>query len=166
MAYQISPQARVSAIAALDDDRVIGDDGHLPWRIPEDSRRFRQLTMHHPVIMGRKTYESIGKPLEGRHTIVLTRSRGFKASGCTVVRSLNEALAVARLDDSNEVFIAGGEAVYAEALAHCDRLYLTLVRGHFNGTVHFPEYSAFSKVVEKSAHHDGAHSYEFLVLEK
>ncbi|XVQ12737.1 dihydrofolate reductase [Spirillospora sp. CA-255316] len=157
---------RISAIAALDESRVIGVDGRLPWRIPEDSRRFRRLTMGHVVIMGRKTYESIGKPLDGRTTIVVTRSQGYEAPNCIVVHSLGEALKRAREQERKEVFICGGEAIYRETLDLCDRIYLTLVKGNFEGSVRFPDYTQFKTVVEASSHKDSTHEYEFVVLEK
>lgn len=157
---------RINAIAALDDNRVIGTDGRLPWRIPEDSRRFRQLTMGHPVIMGRKTYESIGRELDGRTTIIMTRNTNYIARDCIVMHSLGEALECARSCDDEEVFIGGGEIIYREALDLCDRLYLTLIKGSFEGSVKFPDYSQFQKVIEKISRRNDTHEYQFVVLEK
>jgi dihydrofolate reductase len=161
-----STHARISAIAALDENHVIGRaDGRLPWRIPEDSRRFRKLTMGHPVIMGRRTYESIGKPLDGRANIIITRDVSYEAPGCLVVHSLDAAITLARIHDDQEIFIGGGEQIYKAALPLCDRLYLTLVDGHFEGTAKFPHYSQFQELVEKTAHDDGTHRYIFVTLE-
>ncbi|GAA4229652.1 hypothetical protein GCM10022254_22570 [Actinomadura meridiana] len=157
---------RISAIAALDENNIIGAEGRLPWRIPEDTRRFRRLTMGHPVIMGRKTYESIGQKLDGRTTIIVTRNDDYTAPECVIVHSLTEALEYASAHDDHEVFIAGGEAIYQEGLDHCDRLYLTLVKGEFTGTVRFPDYSRFNKTVERTSRRDDNHEYEFVVLER
>jgi dihydrofolate reductase len=127
----------ISIIAAMAENRVIGRDGAIPWDIPEDRRRFRELTMGRPVIMGRKTYESIGHPLPGRSTIVVTRKAGFRADGCLVVHDLQAALAACA--GSDEVFVCGGEVIYREALPLAKRLYLTLVPGMVAGDTRFPE---------------------------
>ncbi|MDX1687598.1 MAG: dihydrofolate reductase, partial [Candidatus Promineifilaceae bacterium] len=110
---------RISLIAALDRNGVIGDDGRIPWRLPADLKYFKRVTMGKPLIMGRKTYESIGRPLPGRQNIVLTRQRDYRAPGCTVVHSLEEALAAA--GDAEEVMVAGGGSVYRQFLPRADR---------------------------------------------
>ena len=158
--------ARISAIAALGDGRIIGrPDGGLPWRIPEDSRRFRAMTMGHPLIMGRVTFEEFDKPLDGRLNIVVTRDATYKAPGAVVVHSLSEALDYARQREDEEIFIGGGAAIYQEALDFCDRLYLTIIHAHFEGTARFPDYSQFRTVVERSAHDNGTYQYDFVTLE-
>jgi dihydrofolate reductase len=132
----------VSMIAATDRHGLIGDGGGIPWHLPKDLRRFRALTWGKPVIMGRKTFESIGKPLPGRFNIVLSQNPDFIAPGCRVVRALQEALAVAEghlaTTGGDEVMIIGGGKVYAEALPLWDRLYLTVVDGRFDGATYFP----------------------------
>lgn len=120
-------------------NRVIGRDNDLPWRLPEDLKRFKQVTMGKPVVMGRKTYESIGQPLAGRHNIVVTGNRHFRASGCTVVHSIKEALDAA--GDAEEVMIIGGARLYEQFLPLAERLYLTLIKESFDGDVYFPEIS-------------------------
>ena len=133
---------RIAIIAALARNRVIGRDGELPWRISEDLKRFKSLTMGHPVIMGRKTYESIvaisGKPLPGRDNIVITRSAGYSAPGCNVVHTFEEALAAAA--GADEAFVIGGADVYAIALPHAQRLHLTEIDAEFEGDAFFPEF--------------------------
>jgi len=162
-----SKHARVCAIAALDEDHIIGGlDGGLPWHIPEDSRRFRALTMGHPLIMGRVTFEELKKPLDGRLNIVVTRDKHYDAPGCVVVHSLDTALYYAQQHDEEEIFIGGGEVIYKEALARCDRLYLTLIHSHFEGTARFPEYSQFENVISRSTHNDSTYKYDFLTLER
>lgn len=129
---------RLVAVAAMDLARGIGLGNALPWHLPRDLRRFRSLTLGKPLIVGRKTYQSIGKPLPGRHMIVLTRERGFTAPGCEVAATLDEALVLAG-QRGEEAVIGGGEAVYAAALPRCSRLALTLVLGHFGCDTFFPE---------------------------
>lgn len=126
----------ISIIVAMDRNRVIGFQGKIPWRLPADLKRFRQLTMGHAVIMGRKTFQSIGGPLPGRTNIVVTRQKEFRAEGCTVVHSLQEALQVAGPDP----FVIGGAELYAQALPLADRLYITEVDTCApRGDAYFPE---------------------------
>jgi dihydrofolate reductase len=117
----------VSLIVAQDERGAIGVGNRLPWRLSSDLKRFKAITMGHAVIMGRKTWESIGKPLPGRTNIVITRRRGFRAPGAQVVSSLEEALDLARAADENEAFVIGGGDIFALALPLADRLYLTRV---------------------------------------
>ncbi len=126
----------ISIIVAMDEARVIGKDGRLPWHIPEDLKRFKKITLGKPVIMGRKTFDSIGKPLPGRQNIVITRSAAFQAPGCTVVRSPEDALAAAGA--ASEVMVIGGADIFAWFLLRADRLHLTRVRGVHDGDVFFP----------------------------
>ncbi|HKO54683.1 MAG TPA: dihydrofolate reductase [Thermoanaerobaculia bacterium] len=129
---------RISIIAALAANGVIGRGNRLPWRLSADLKRFKALTMGHHLVMGRKTFASIGRPLPGRTTIVITRDEGFRADGVEVAHSLEEALALAGNDD--EVFIAGGAEVYRQALHVADRMYLTRVHSDVEGDVTFPEF--------------------------
>jgi dihydrofolate reductase len=132
----------ISLIAAMDRRGLIGDETGLPWHLPMDLRRFRTLTWGKPIITGRKTFELIGKPLPGRFNIVLTRDQAFKAPGCGVARTFQEALALAKgslaSTGGDEVMIIGGGKVYGEAMERCDRLYLTIVEGSFQGSTYFP----------------------------
>ena len=130
----------LSIIVAMAKNRVIGRDNQLPWHLPADLRHFKQTTMGHPIIMGRKTYESIGRPLPGRQNIVITRNPDFQAEGCLVVHSLQEALAA--VPEAEEVFIIGGASLYREALPLADRIYLTLVDAEVEGDTFFPELDA------------------------
>lgn len=128
---------RVSLIAAMDPGCVIGIENRLPWRLPADLRRFKELTMGHTLIMGRKTFESIGRPLPGRITIVVTRQKDYAPAGVVVAHSVDEALARA---EGREVFIAGGEEIFRQTLDRADRLYLTRLQREFPGDAFFPEF--------------------------
>jgi dihydrofolate reductase len=122
------------------ENRVIGVNNTLPWRLPADLRHFRQLTTGHHVIMGRRNYESIGKPLPDRTNIVITRNPAYQAPGCRVKHSLAQALQ--NTQDDPEVFIIGGAEIYRQAIADADRIYLTLVHADISGDTFFPEFDA------------------------
>jgi dihydrofolate reductase len=130
--------ARISIIAALARNRAIGRDNGMPWRLPEDLKRFRRLTMGSAVVMGRKTFESIGSPLAGRNNIVITRSRDWHPSGCLIAHTLESALVAAA--ESPATFVIGGAQIYALALPHAQCLHLTEIEGDFEGDAFFPEY--------------------------
>ena len=127
----------ISLIAAMAENRVIGHDGAIPWDLPEDRRHFRSLTMGHPVIMGRKTFEAIGHPLPGRKNIVISGRAAFRADGCLVAHDLRSALGASA--GYVEVFICGGAELYREALPFAKRIYLTIVPGDVEGDAFFPE---------------------------
>jgi dihydrofolate reductase len=158
----------ISIIAAMDRNRLIGRDNQLPWRLPADLAHFKKTTMGKPVVMGRKTFESIGKPLPGRTNIVLTHSLDFAAEGVLAADSLESALEQA--GDVAEVMVIGGGAVYRQALPLAQRLYLTLVDEAFEGDAWFPEIDpAQWREVERNSHgadERNPHNYSFVVLEK
>lgn len=133
----MSDHPPVSLIAAMAENRVIGKGGHLPWHVPADLKRFRELTMGHSLIVGRKTWESIGRPLPGRRMIVLTRRESFVAEGCMVAHDFSEALSLA--GDDPEVFVGGGVEIFRQALPLAHRIFLTVVHGAYEGDVTFPE---------------------------
>src|SRR5580765_3094341 len=139
-----SPQAatampRIALIAAVARNGVIGDRNRLPWHVPEDLRRFRELTTGHTIIMGRKTWESIGKPLPGRQNIVVTRQRDFQASGAELAASLEDAIRLATLPEP--VFVIGGESLYREALPLAQLLYITELDRDYEGDARFPAFA-------------------------
>ena len=144
----------VSLIAAMDEARGIGIDNRLPWRLSADLKRFKNLTMGHHIVVGRKTFESIGSPLPGRRTIVLTHRAGFTAPGCLVAGSLEEALTLARKNGESETFICGGARVFEEALPIADRFYLTLVHARVGADTFFPEWQEDCWVEQEVSHHD------------
>ena len=133
---------RISLIVAVAENGVIGADGGLPWRLSSDLKTFRRLTMGKPIIMGRRTFQSIGKPLDGRDNIIVTRDPHFEASGVSIVASVSEALTLARVLAAtrgvDEILIIGGADLYAATLNIADRVYLTRVHASPNGDRHFP----------------------------
>ena len=158
---------RISIIVALSETtRAIGKDNDLLWKIPEDLKRFKSLTMGHPIIMGRKTFESIGRPLPGRTNIIVTRNKGYVVPGATIVSSIEEAIAYAKNIDIQELFVIGGQEIYTLALPYTDRLYLTLIQSDLQGDVFFPDYSEFTKQILTEKHLTNTPPYTFAVLEK
>ena len=155
---------RIALIAAMTEDRVIGRNGTIPWDLPEDRRHFRELTMGHPVIMGRKTFESIGRLLPGRTTIILSRQRDFRAEECLVVHDLNAALMAASAN--SEIFICGGGELYREALPRAVRLYLTMVHIPVDGDTFFPEIPAGEFVEVERRAGNGLIPFDFVTLER
>lgn len=158
---------KISMIAGIArKSRAIGKDNQLLWDIPEDLQHFKEITSGHPVIMGEKTYHSIGRPLPRRTNIVLTDNPAFQAEGVIAAASLPEAFQKAGEIDQEEVFVIGGGSVYRQALPFADRLYLTLVEGDFEADTFFPEYPEFTKIVSEEKGTNGAYAYSFVVLEK
>jgi len=154
----------------MDEKRGIGKDGRLPWRLSSDLKRFRELTMGHHMIVGRKTFESIGKPLPGRQTIVVTRNASFKPDGCLVAASVQAALALAQERGETEVFVIGGAEIYAQTLEVADRVYLTQIHAEVDADTFFPELkhdvwtetqSAFQPAGERNQY-----AFTFKLLEK
>ena len=149
----------ISIIVAADENNVIGKDNDLIWHLPDDLKFFKNLTSGHPIIMGRKTFESIGRPLPNRTNIIITRDTAFQADGCVVVHSLGEALGKTKNQD---VFIVGGEQVYRLALPKTDRVHLTRVHHSFDGDRFFPELGKEWVEVESNEHpEDEKHPYSF-----
>lgn len=130
---------RISLIVAMSSNRVIGIDGQLPWHLPADLQRFKQLTMGQTLLMGRKTFESIGRPLPGRQTIVVSRNPAYQAEGCTLVHDLTAGLAAAK---TAELFICGGGEIYLQALPLAGKIYLTELLREVEGDTRFPEIPA------------------------
>jgi dihydrofolate reductase len=126
----------ISLIVAASTNNVIGNDGELPWRLSDDLKRFKAVTMGKPIVMGRKTFESIGRPLPGRQNIVISRQDGFAADGCDVVQSIEQAVEVAGVVE--EIMVIGGSQIYAAFLPLADRIYLTRVHAEVEGDAFFP----------------------------
>lgn len=131
-------QAPTSIIVAMAKNRTIGINNTLPWRCPEDLKHFKSLTMGHHMIMGRKTFDSIGKPLPGRTTVVVTRNPELKIEGCTMANSLQQAIDACAGD--SEIFVVGGAELYAQALPQVNTLYITEIQQEIAGDAHFPEF--------------------------
>jgi len=159
--------AKISIVAVVSKrKRAIGNQNQLLWHLPEDLKRFKKITLGHPIIIGRKTYESIGKPLPGRTNIVVTREHNFPNSDVVVAHSLEEAIEQAKTIDQEEVFIIGGGEIYRQAISIAQKIYLTLVDDEKEADTFFPEYGSFNKeVFKEEGSHDGV-NYTFLELER
>jgi dihydrofolate reductase len=143
----------ISLIAAMDNRRGIGRDNQLPWRLSADLKRFRELTMGHHIIVGRKTFESIGKPLPGRQMIIVTRDRSFQFDGCLVCHSLEEAFEIARSRGESEVFVCGGAEIYSQSLALAGWLCLTFVDAETEADTFFPDFDQQDWIEQESIFH-------------
>lgn len=151
----------ISIIVAMAKNRVIGANSAIPWHLPGELKRFRQLTTGHHIIMGRKTWDSIGRLLPGRTTVIVTRQRGYHAPGAKVAHSLAEAIDAC--GDDSEIFVIGGAELYAQALPRADRLYLTTVDATIAGDAFMPEFDSggWREVSSESFPADGRHRYPF-----
>jgi dihydrofolate reductase len=159
---------RVSVIAARARNGAIGIENRLPWRLPEDLAHFKALTLGHPILMGRKTFESLGRPLPGRTNVVITRNPAYRPAGCLVAGSVADAIALC--GDAEEIFFIGGAELYAQAIPFADRLYLTEVDVETAGDAWFPEYdrTAFREI-ERAARvgeRGDALRFDFVVYER
>jgi dihydrofolate reductase len=154
---------KVSLIVAAGENNVIGQQGDLPWRLPEDLKRFRSLTTGHHILMGRRTWDSIGRPLPERTSLVLSRSKSLQLPGAHVLPSLHEALGAAAQAGESEAFVIGGASLFAEALPLADRIYLTRVHAAPEGDVFLPPIDTSLFREESAATHpiDGKHSFSF-----
>ena len=159
---------KISLIVAMDSNGVIGANGDLPWQISADLQNFKKLTMGKPLIMGRKTHESIGRPLPGRENIILTRNINYQADGCTVLHSLDDIFEHCR--DVDEVMVTGGAGIYKQTLGQASHLYLTEVHTEIEGDTFFPEFDKGEWVeVERedhSADEKNNFNYSFVVLDR
>ncbi|OWY23082.1 dihydrofolate reductase [Sphingobacteriales bacterium UPWRP_1] len=155
----------ISLIAAATQNRVIGKNGGLPWHLPNDMRYFKQTTLHHHVIMGRKTYSevAVNKPLPQRTNIVITRSANTRFAGCLTANTLAEALQIAQNNGETEAFVIGGEQIYRLALPFAHRIYLTQIHTTLDGDAFFPEFSAEEwQLVSSQTHEpDEKHTYAY-----
>ena len=162
---------KITLIAALSTNNVIGRDNQVPWRQSADMKRYKALTMGHHLITGRRTYESVGRPLPGRTTVVVTRSPDFRAEGVVVAHSLDDALRIAAAAGEDEAFINGGAEVYAQSLHRADRMQLTRIHAEIEGDTFFPEFDDVSewRLVD-SEHYEAdeknEYPYSFLVYER
>lgn len=158
-----------SIIVAQSQNRVIGINNSLPWHLPADLKRFKDITMGHHMIMGRKTFESIGKPLPGRTSIVITRNKELSYPGCIMAHSLEDAYAIAEKNNETEVFIIGGAELIKQAIDTCDTLYLTTIHKDFEGDTFLPPISSVWKIkdeVEYKPDEKNLYSYSFLTYQK
>ena len=159
---------KISIVVAMDTKGVIGRDNGLPWHLPADLQHFKRTTMGKPILMGRKTHESIGRPLPGRTNIVITRDTGYRAEGCVVVNSIDAALEAA--GEQEEIMVIGGAEFYRQVLPRTDTIYLTRIHEIFTGDTFFPELNdADWREVERSDHaadEKNPHDYSFIRLDR
>lgn len=156
---------KIAMIVAMDQQGLIGRDNGLPWRISADLQYFRRTTMGKPIVMGRNTHESIGRPLPGRQNIVVTNQPGYQAEGCDVVHSIDEALDLCRQQE--EVMIMGGASLYQQVLPMADKLYLTRVHVTLNGDTWFPDWSAEDwELISREDHQaDDKNEYDYTFMQ-
>mgnify|MGYP000079549398 CR=1 FL=1 len=159
--------SHLSMIVAMAHNRIIGADNDMPWHLPADLKHFRKMTMGKPVVMGRKTYESIGKALPGRHNIVITTNKNYRLADATVVYSVDEALAVCAQE--HEVMIIGGGSIYSLLIEHADTLHLTFIDKAVAGDTQFPDWNGVAQWQEisreaHSADEQNPHDYVFVTL--
>lgn len=165
---------QISMIAAIDENRLIGNGPDIPWKLPADLKHFREMTIGKPVVMGRKTFETLPRPLDKRRNIILTRNENYKApKGCIIAHSVEDIISTVgeMYDDmSTELMICGGAPIYAAFLPHATRLYLTQIHATFKGNVYFPEFDLNEweevKRTDCEADEKNPYRYSFLVLEK
>lgn len=157
---------KISIIAALSKNRVIGKDNKLIWHLPEDLKRFKTLTSGHPIIMGRKTFESIGKPLPNRTNIVITKDSGMHPRGVILKHNIEDAIKEAKKIEKEEIFIIGGGQIYQQSIKLADRLYLTIIDKNFEGDAFFPDYSDFKKIISEEPGESNGFNYQYIVLER
>lgn len=156
----------ISLMVAHDPNHVIGKDNQLPWHIPEDLAYFKKHTVGKGIVMGRNTYESIGRPLPKRRNIVVTRNEGLKIEGVDIVHSIDDAVKLAK-EVHEEVMIIGGEQIFRTILPHADRLYITLIHQEFEGDTYFPEYGdGWVKTSESERMESGGVPFSYLIFER
>ncbi|ADI63982.1 dihydrofolate reductase [Trichormus azollae] len=164
--------ALISLIAAISENRILADSKKehirvgIPWDIPSDLQHFQKKTWRHPVILGRKSYAAFNHPLPNRTNIILTRSHDYKAPGCLVFYSLSEAVTWAKMSEKEEIFIAGGGEIFAEAIKFANKLYLTIVEGNFEGDVYFPEFTNFGTVTKEEHSQENDFQFKFVEIER
>ena len=170
MKVEAEKNIKLSMIAAMGRNRVIGKDNDMPWHLPADLQHFKKTTLGSPIIMGRKTYDSIGRPLPGRLNIILSRNTELVIEGCSVVNSLEDAIGLAEKTNASEIFITGGAHLYNKFLENADRLYLTLIDEEYDGDTYFPDYTQFSwqevSPEDHQADDKNPHAYSFVTLDK
>ena len=157
----------ISLVCAMAKNRVIGKDNQMPWHLPADLKHFKSVTMSKPIVMGRKTYESIGRPLPGRQNVVISRNSDYKLDGCDVVNSINSAITL--LSDHEEIMIIGGGFLYSQMIEQADKLFLTFIDLEVDGDTQFPEFEHLNLTETASEQHKpdekNKYNYQFVNYE-
>ena len=154
----------VSIICSIARDRAIGKDNKLLWQIPEDLAHFKKITLEHVVLMGQKTYESIGRPLPGRTNIVISDDYNFNPQSVIVTRSFEEGLEKAKSLEKEEIFIIGGGSIHRQFLPQADKLYLTIVEGQYEADTYFPDYAEFKNIISEEKNSNNQYQFTYLEL--
>lgn len=158
----------ISAIFAMSENRIIGKNNQLPWHLPADLKHFKKVTFGKPILMGRKTYESIGKPLPGRCNVVITKESNYQAPGCVVVNSIEQALTATK--ESAEIFVMGGALLYHAMLPLVQRLYMTIIHQSFEGDTFFPAFNQDDwkeiERIDNAKDSENPYSYSFFILDR
>jgi dihydrofolate reductase len=159
---------KISAIVAMSENRVIGKNNRLPWHLPADLKHFKTITMGKPVLMGRKTFDSIGRPLPGRLNIIITRDTNYSVPGCVVVHSIDDA--IAKAGNYDEIFVIGGAELFQQMFSRIQTIYLTIIHENFDGDAFFPEFnqSEWKEVAREkfSPDEQNKYSFSFITLQK
>jgi len=159
---------RLSIVVAMDGNRLIGKDNQLPWYLPADLAFFKKLTTGNTILMGRKTFDSIGRPLPSRRNIIITRNTNIEITGCEVVNSIEEALSLAQ--GETEVMVIGGAKLYQQILPIADRLYITQIEGEFDGDAYFPSYNEVEwsqiSIDSREPDENNHYKYHFITLDR
>ena len=167
MNNSIKKQLKISLICAIAENRAIGRNNKLLWDIPDDLRHFKEITKGHAVVMGQKTFESIGHPLPHRKNIIITNDQNFKAAGCIIAYSIEEAFAKAKEVEKEEIFVIGGGSIYAQTIGLADKLYLTIVGEEIlDADTFFPDYSEFKNILSEEPRESNGLRYKFVELVK
>jgi dihydrofolate reductase len=160
----------ISFILAMDDNRVIGKDNQLPWHLPEDLKFFKRVTMGHPIVMGRKTYDSIGRPLPGRENIIITRNPDYRNEDCTVFNTIAGFLAYCKEKPEEEFFVIGGAEIFHQMMTNVNRLYITEIHEEFEGDTFFQEIDmeSWNLISREKGLKDekNPYDYEFTIYER
>lgn len=160
----------ITLIVAMSENRGIGLNGRIPWHLSADLKQFKRLTMGHHVLLGRKTFEAIGKILPGRKFIVVTRQRNYKSEGCLIAHGVDEAIKLANERGEKELFIAGGAEIYKQTLEAADRIYLTQVHTHIDADTFFPHFDESQWMITEERHHPAdeknEHPFTFKIFER
>ena len=154
----------LSIIVVIGKNREIGCDNKLLWNIPKDMERFTKITKGHPVLMGDKTFESIGKALPGRTNIIITRNKNYQAEKCEICYSIDDAIKLGKEQDNKEMFIIGGGSIYRQTIDIVDKLYLTVVNDAPKADTYFPDYSQFKNIIHEETVEDNGLKFKFLEL--
>ncbi|OGT43330.1 MAG: hypothetical protein A3F42_00120 [Gammaproteobacteria bacterium RIFCSPHIGHO2_12_FULL_37_34] len=164
-----NPKTTFSAIVALSENRLIGKNNRLPWHLPADLKHFKKMTTGYAIVMGRKTFLSIGKPLPNRINIVMTRNSAFHAKGCVMIHSIQEGIDWAISHAMKKIFVIGGADIYQQWLPYIQCIYMTIVHGQFTGDVYFPPLNNEWKEIKRTTHRadkNNPYAYSFITLKR